>query len=221
MEDASKATAKAGLVDKQDRAGGGAQAKQSSNDSTSTFVAYMDDSAAPRPSQAKQPKQENLTTSAKALDRWFAERQKQHGPPRLLEIPNEALITSAGPINLTGNITLVMEDGSLSYANHISLCRCGASNSKPLCDERHLDVEFLHSGRIHEASDAPHSERPAKITVSLVKNGPITFRGRLRLHNNLGQECVKQRGSLCRCGQSANKPFCDGSHEKTGFRSAR
>ena len=165
--------------------------------------------------------QENLNTSAKALDRWFAERQKHQGPPRLLEIPNEALITSAGPINLTGNITLVREDGSVTYANHISLCRCGASKNKPTCDNRHLEVEFLNSGRIQEASDTQHSERPCKITISCIKDGPITFRGRLRLHNHLGQECVKQRGSLCRCGQSTNKPFCDGSHEKTGFRSAR
>jgi CDGSH-type Zn-finger protein len=215
MDDASKAVAKATPHIEQDSPAGDIDSSRS--EASGAFVAYMDDSA----QSPESPKQNNLTTSAKALDRWFAERQKHHGPPRLLEIPNEALISSAGPINLTGNITLVREDGSVSYANHLSLCRCGASNSKPICDERHVEIEFLHSGRVQEVSDAPHTERPSKITISMIKNGPITFRGRLRLHNNLGQECVKQRGALCRCGQSTNKPFCDGSHEKVGFRSGR
>lgn len=215
MEDASKTTARQRLDNGSEAPAGSLDSNKT--EASSTFVAYMDDSV--RPSVA--PPQENLTTSAKALDRWFADRQKHQGPPRLLEIPNEALVTAAGPINLTGNITVVHEDGTVTYANHISLCRCGASKSKPNCDEQHLDREFLHSGRIQEASDVQHSERPSKITLSLIKDGPITFRGRLRLHNSLGQECVKQRGSLCRCGQSASKPFCDGSHEKVGFRSGR
>lgn len=215
MEDKSKAVAKNGTATAQ---GSGAMGPGASRDEgSSTFVAYMDDSA-----RAAEPvATERLTTSAKALDRWFRERLKQQGEPRLLEIPNEALVTSAGPLNVTGNITLVNEDGSITYANHVNLCRCGASRDKPLCDGKHLDAEFLNSGRIQEVSDTLHSERPCKITISAIKNGPLTFRGRLRLHNNLGQECVKQRGALCRCGQSANKPFCDGSHEKVGFRSGR
>lgn len=215
MEDKSKAVAKSDSPsslnnDTSKRADPG-------NEVSSTFVAYMDDSA--KPAEPAAP--ERLSTSAKALDRWFRERLKQQGQPRLLEIPNEALVTSAGPLNLTGNITLVNEDGSITYANHVNLCRCGASKDKPLCDGQHLDAEFLHSGRIQEVSDTLHSERPCKITISAIKNGPLTFRGRLRLHNHLGQECVKQRGALCRCGHSANKPFCDGSHEKVGFRSGR
>lgn len=215
MDDTSKAVAKTARGFDQNSLPGSAESAKS--EASGTFVAYMDDSAQPQEVRER----ESLTTSAKALDRWFAERQQHHGPPRLLEIPNEALISSAGPINLTGNITLVGEDGSVSYANHLSLCRCGASNNKPICDERHMDIEFLHSGRVQEVSDSPPTDRPSKITISIIKNGPVTFRGRLRLHNNLGQECVKQRGSLCRCGQSANKPFCDGSHEKVGFRSGR
>ena len=81
--------------------------------------------------------------------------------------------------------------------------------------------EFLHPGKFSAVSDVASSSRPSKITISLIKDGPVTFRGRLRMHNQFGQECTKMRGSLCRCGQSANKPFCDGSHERTGFKSGR
>jgi CDGSH-type Zn-finger protein len=211
MEDTAK------VVRGSDQHSGPNKAESDKTEGSSTFLAYMDDSGRPE----ELPKSRGQTHSAKALDRWFAERQNQNRPPRLLEIPNEALITGAGPINLTGNITLVKEDGSIVYANHLSLCRCGASATKPVCDEHHLNIEFLHSGRIYEASDVPHSERPSKLTISVIKDGPVTFSGRLRVHNNHGQECVKQRGSLCRCGHSANKPFCDGSHAKTGFRSGR
>ncbi len=184
---------------------------------SSTFVAFMDDSAKSGESQGGH----QLSTTAKALDRWFKERQKVDAQPRLLEIPNEALITSAGPLRITGNLTLVSEEGKVTYANHIDLCRCGKSKNRPNCDGQHLDAEFLHSGRMQEISDAAASDRPTKITLSCNKDGPVTFRGRLRLHNSIGQDCTKIRGALCRCGQSANKPFCDGSHEKTGFRSKR
>jgi CDGSH-type Zn-finger protein len=187
-------------------------------DSSESFVAYMNDPAVKAGTSGIAQK-ENLTTSAKALDRWFRERQKSQGAPRLLDVPNEALVTNGGPLQITGNITLVKEDGTVQYANHLTLCRCGSSQSKPNCDGQHLEKEFLHSGKIGEASEIPASPRPSKITISCIKDGPITFRGRLRLHNQFGQECVKMRGSLCRCGQSANKPFCDGSHDRTGFRS--
>jgi CDGSH-type Zn-finger protein len=200
-----------------------AAASQSAQDSgTSTtkagdsFVAYMNDQA--EPAASPDVREEKLTTSAKALDRWFKERQKSQGAPRLLDVPNEALVSNGGPLQITGNITLVREDGTVQYANHLTLCRCGASNSKPLCDDQHLEREFLNPGKITEVSEISGSSRPSKMTISCIKDGPITFRGRLRLHNEFGQECVKMRGSLCRCGHSANKPFCDGSHERVGFR---
>jgi len=213
MDDASKLAAAAATRP-------GQEPETTSRDSSESFVAYMNDPAEQAgPSGHAQPEQ--LTTSAKALDRWFRERQKSQGAPRLLEVPNEALVTNGGPLQLTGNITLVNEDGTVQYANHLTLCRCGSSNSKPTCDGQHLEREFLNPGKISEASEIPNSQRASKITISCIKDGPITFRGRLRLHNEFGQECVKMRGSLCRCGQSASKPFCDGSHERVGFRSRK
>ena len=214
MDDTSKSTAK---VVQEDLPESSSQTKiPRSAEVSSTFVAFMDDTAKPAA-----PRVDNLSTSAKALDRWFRERQKQHAAPRLLEIPNEGLITSAGPLRITGNLTVVDEDGRVSYANHVNLCRCGKSKNKPTCDDQHFDAEFLHSGRLQEVSEVQASDRPTKITLSCIKDGPVTFRGRLRLHNSIGQECTKLRGALCRCGQSTNKPFCDGSHEKVGFRTKR
>ena len=210
MDDATKSAAAAAIGTNQDP-------ESTSANSTDAFVAYMDDSAEKAKSKSAR-NQEDLTTSAKALDRWFKERQKNHSAPRLLEVPNETLVANAGPLQITGNITLVLEDGSVQYANHLSLCRCGHSKSKPVCDVQHLEAEFLNSGKIHEVSEIAVSNRPSKITISCIKDGPITFRGRMRMHNQFGQECVKMRGSLCRCGQSASKPFCDGSHSRVGFK---
>ena len=209
MDDTTKFAASAATRIEQDP-------ESTSQKSGDAFVAYMDDSTDQRGSSVAG--KENLTTSAKALDRWFKERQKNHGAPRLLEVPNESLVTNAGPLQLTGNLTLVHDDGTVQYANHLALCRCGHSESKPTCDNQHLEMEFLNPGKISEASEIAASQRPSKLTLSCIKDGPITFRGRLRLHNQFGQECVKMRGSLCRCGQSASKPFCDGSHSRTGFK---
>lgn len=145
----------------------------------------------------------------KAIDRWFLEQGRSQRIPRKLELPNEVLVTNGGPLKMTGNITLIDEEGNVSHANHLSLCRCGASNNKPLCDDQHLDVEFFDSGAIRKLSDCIPFSRPQKITVTAVKNGPLKFRGYLRIYNKRGQECTTTSGSLCRCGNSSNKPFCD------------
>lgn len=57
-----------------------------------------------------------------------------------------------------------------------------------------------------------------KITVRL--NGPFRVEGPFKLVDANGNEWDlgdKTSISLCRCGQSSNKPFCDGTHKKIGF----
>jgi len=152
------------------------------------------------------------TTTEKALDRWFHEQHKSKRIAVRLDVPNEVLVTNGGPLKMTGNITLIDENGSVTHANHLSLCRCGGSESRPLCDDRHLDIEFLDSGTLRRISDFMPVIRPQSITVTCVKNGPLKFRGYLRIYNRKGQECITMNGALCRCGKSSKKPFCDNAN---------
>jgi CDGSH-type Zn-finger protein len=156
--------------------------------------------------------EEQESTDEKALDRWFREQRGTKRVPKRLDLPNELLVTNGGPLKMTGNITLIAEDGSVTHANHLSLCRCGASKNKPICDDQHLEVEFFDNGTVQRVSDWMPVNRPQTITVTCVENGPLKFRGYLRLYNKKGQECITMSGALCRCGKSSNKPFCD-SHK--------
>ena len=58
--------------------------------------------------------------------------------------------------------------------------------------------------------------------VKVADNGPYLLEGDLEIVD--AQDGKLDTGgrkviALCRCGQSANKPFCDGAHSKTGFQS--
>ena len=57
-------------------------------------------------------------------------------------------------------------------------------------------------------------------TVRLRRNGPYVIEGDdVRVVDWNGHEYPIDRRpvALCRCGASANKPFCDGTHSKIGF----
>lgn len=142
-------------------------------------------------------------------DRWFIEERGGKRVPKRLDIPNEALVTSRGPLKITGNITLIDESGQQSHHNELKLCRCGASRNKPLCDDQHVEIEFVDRGAITQASDIARTRQPQPLKVTVVKDGPLRFEGHLRVFNNRGQECVTFGGDLCRCGKSSRKPFCD------------
>jgi len=60
-----------------------------------------------------------------------------------------------------------------------------------------------------------HETIDERVNVKLMKNGPINIRGKVNLKTGFqdsGQNL--KRISLCRCGLSKNKPFCDASHLK-------
>jgi CDGSH-type Zn-finger protein len=56
-------------------------------------------------------------------------------------------------------------------------------------------------------------------TIIATTDGPYELRGTLEIVTADGKLLARETEAwLCRCGQSANKPYCDGSHKKTGFR---
>ncbi len=62
-----------------------------------------------------------------------------------------------------------------------------------------------------------------EVLITTRPNGPFRVEGRVRLIDVDGKE-VNLEGkpaiSLCRCGASTKKPFCDGTHSKIGFQAA-
>jgi len=56
-------------------------------------------------------------------------------------------------------------------------------------------------------------------TITPYRDGPLIVRGDFRLLDSDGGEIDPGRRTiaLCRCGKSGIKPFCDGSHKRSGF----
>ncbi len=65
------------------------------------------------------------------------------------------------------------------------------------------------------AAQEPPAEPPA---IEAQPDGPLYVRGRVRIVNQDGAVRELPRAALCRCGESNNKPFCDGMHRRNGFR---
>jgi hypothetical protein len=82
-------------------------------------------------------------------------------------------------------------------------------------------VELCPSGRLAwvASADAPEHEPDYAPAIAVWRNGPYFVRGGVPVVGADGEPYeVRNRQSLCRCGQSGNKPFCDGSHRVVGFR---
>ena len=56
-----------------------------------------------------------------------------------------------------------------------------------------------------------------KLNIEALKNGPYAVKGVVTVTKSDGTTAEYTNPHLCRCGASANKPFCDGSHRKVGF----
>jgi uncharacterized Fe-S cluster protein YjdI/CDGSH-type Zn-finger protein len=85
-------------------------------------------------------------------------------------------------------------------------------------------IERCPTGALHfrRRDGGPPEPVPEDTTVQERPNGPLFVRGKIRIFGQ-DRKLLREdtRVALCRCGASQNKPFCDGSHRRVGFRSTR
>jgi CDGSH-type Zn-finger protein/uncharacterized Fe-S cluster protein YjdI len=144
------------------------------------------------------------------------------GVAEVVPSTNSVLVAPHGPVYLRGDIELLDESGVVRLADtRVALCRCGKSESKPLCDGSHSAAGFRDAGAVHDASSVQNSGPvDGKLWVRPQRDGPLWLDGPFIL-TGADRRTVLSGSSahLCRCGHSQNKPFCDGSHEHAVFRS--
>jgi uncharacterized Fe-S cluster protein YjdI/CDGSH-type Zn-finger protein len=99
-------------------------------------------------------------------------------------------------------------------------------NKRPWIQPEHGDPEVVAeivrrcpSGALHYRLEAGAAEQPQQPTeVEAVTDGPLVLRGDLRIDTPAGP-IAELRASLCRCGLSENRPFCDQACKREGWTS--
>lgn len=84
-------------------------------------------------------------------------------------------------------------------------------------------VKKCPSGALSYFMNNETETKPVSITgesiVEVVPNGPLLVYGNLKVKESNGNEVTKNKvTAFCRCGNSSNKPYCDGTHQKIGFK---
>jgi CDGSH-type Zn-finger protein/uncharacterized Fe-S cluster protein YjdI len=129
---------------------------------------------------------------------------------------NELRLRENGPYAVRADVELVGH-GRLLRA---TLCRCGASANKPFCDGSHNAARFAATGEPASRESKPLAERGGRLQIRPEPDGPLAVTGSVEICTGTGRTIDRMTMTrLCRCGGSASKPFCDGTHARIGFRS--
>ena len=135
------------------------------------------------------------------------------GPEESPPLVNVVRVRENGPLAVHAEATIAGRP-----ALRATLCRCGQSASKPYCDGSHKAANFTATGEPATTESQPLPIRNGPLTIAPETNGPLRITGSLELCSGTGRTINRlSKVALCRCGQSGNKPYCDGSHRRVGF----
>jgi uncharacterized Fe-S cluster protein YjdI/CDGSH-type Zn-finger protein len=160
------------------------------------------------------------------------------GAPESVPPRNTVVATADGPLYLHGDIVIRSNDNVVLEDTRVGLCRCGHTMNEPLCDNSHArvfvaegdesadsgfgeDTDGKHGGKgdTGDTNDEAESDdlSDGEVVVTPTPNGPLILAGTFELLGSGGELTRHEEAALCRCGGSAIKPFCDGTHDEIGF----
>ena len=129
---------------------------------------------------------------------------------------NTVRVRENGPLAINAPLTIDGTDQGL----RLTLCRCGQSKKKPYCDGSHTAAGFTATGEPASKDSQVLETRNGPVSITPKLNGPLQVSGNLEVISGTGRTINRvTKTTLCRCGHSANKPYCDGSHARVGFKS--
>jgi CDGSH-type Zn-finger protein len=130
---------------------------------------------------------------------------------------NAAFTAPNGPLIATGDLQIETGSETLSRPK-ASLCRCGASANKPFCDGSHRTSGFSDPGEAVASEPVAEITATGPVVFTPLPAGPLLANGPLCIQNAAKETIANTtETAFCRCGASANKPYCDGSHAAIGF----
>ncbi len=144
--------------------------------------------------------------------------RKDGGPAESAAPHNTIAVSPNGPLYVRGALEIAGAPPDMAGVQfRAALCRCGQSKNKPFCDNSHVAANFKDSGAVG-LSATPAGEG-GTLKIEPAPNGPLRLNGNVTLIAASGRAAWHgNKTALCRCGQSKNKPFCDGTHRTVGFK---
>jgi CDGSH-type Zn-finger protein/uncharacterized Fe-S cluster protein YjdI len=142
--------------------------------------------------------------------------RKDGGADEQAPLVNTVQVRENGPLAIRAPMTI--DGGAIGF--RATLCRCGQSKNKPFCDGSHTAAGFTATGEPETGDTTALKVRDGALAIKPQKNGPLVVSGNMEMISGTGRTFRKvESAALCRCGTSASKPFCDGSHARAGFTS--
>lgn len=133
---------------------------------------------------------------------------------------NRIKLQENGPLYFFGDLEVQDAEGNTVLKDtRFAMCRCGASDNKPACDNSHKKLDWsAHIDAETSNLNKTDEVKTDKLLIKPMKNGPVLLEGTYTLESpKIGEVTSSKNIALCRCGGSSNKPFCDGTHKKIGF----